>query len=219
MEYNIEQALKDQYCMFFHPGLSVDQFTPVQTLKTCVEVVNHLIKTYGKDFSVWPEDSLDIILQITRANWIHQQLSVEPIRKPILVHRENNQLIVDCGDTRLMAVGALDHPPKLSVIITVRKELAHEYSHWNPVYTNLDLIRVCGFDEKSSAILFTQTEPNKDWCINWLEIGDSSTKHHLHDTNTAVAMLQEWLRDQPANFYFSTDWICQPIDWVKYQSS
>jgi len=218
MEYNIEHALKDQYCMFFHPALSVNQFTPVQTLETCIEVVNHLIKSYGKDFSYWSQDHHDMILQITRANWIYQHLSVEPIRKPILIHKQDNQLIVDCGDTRLMAVSAMDCPPKLSAVITVKKQLAHEYVDWIPVYTNLDLISLCGFDADSSNILFSLAEPDQDWCINWLEIGDQSTSHHLHDTNTAVNMLQRWLETQPDNFEFSTDWIRLPIDWTRYQA-
>jgi hypothetical protein len=118
-----------------------------------------------------------------------------------------------------MAVSALNYPPALSAVITVRKELAHEYSDWIPVYTNTDLIRLCGFDETSSVILFTLAEPGQNWCINWLEIGDHSTKHHLHNTNTAVNMLQQWLRDQADDFCFSTDWICQPVDWAKYQAN
>lgn len=219
MEHNIETVLGDQYRMFFHPGLSVDRLTPVQTLKQCVNTVNDLINIHGRDFSQWNNSHLDILLQITRAHWIHQRLLIEPIRKPILVHKENNLLIVDCGDTRIMAVSALNNPPPVPTVITVKREQAKEYSNWIPIHNNLDLINLCGFDPVTSNVLFTVTHPPKDWCINWLEIGDRSTSHHLHDTNLAVTMLQRWLDTQPDNFQFSTEWMHCSIDWAKYQSS
>ena len=219
MQKDIEQALAQEYRMFFHPGLSVDQFSPCQTLEECVNTVNYLITLHGRDFSQWDPKNYNVISKLMRASWIYQRLTTEPIRKPILIHKENNKFVVDCGDTRLMAVSALSDPPKLSALITVKKDQADTYRDWIEIKNNKELVQVCGFDTKSSAVYFTQTDAGSDWCFSWLEIGDYSTSHHLHDVNTRVNMLQAWMNTQAKDFCFSTDWIRQPIDWAQYQAT
>jgi hypothetical protein len=216
MTQNIQDVLGRDFLMFYHPGLSIAELTPVQTLAQCVEISNHLLDLYGSDFSQWDHKHYDTIARIMNANWINQRLAVEPIRKPVLVHKEQNQLIVDCGDTRIMALTAIDHPPCLSAMITVRATQAHEYREWTPVCTNEDLIRLVGFDPNSTTIALTPAEPGLDWCISWFEIGDYSTSSHLHDVNKRVTMLQNWIRTQPKDFKFSTDWVTWPIDWTMY---
>jgi hypothetical protein len=218
MTSTISQILGADYAMFYHPGLPVDAFTPVQTLSHSVKISNDLLNQFGRDFSLWDRRHHDTVAQLMNANWICQRLATEPIRKPILVHQHNEQLRVDCGDTRIMALSAIDHPAKLTAIITVRNQQAGQYADWTPIKTNQDLIGLCGFDPDHTDILLTAAEPDLDWCIDWLEIGDSSTAHHLHDVNTRVRMLQAWIQDQPADFKFSTGWVSEPIDWTRYQS-
>jgi hypothetical protein len=216
MKYNIEQVLGNDYCMFYHPGLQIDQFTPVMTFKTCADAVNCLMELHGRNFSCYSAHR-DIVGQLVRANWIYQRLLVEPIRKPILVHRQNNKFVVDCGDTRLMAVSALKNPPALSAIITVKTDQADQYQDWISIKNNLDLVNLLNFDCNTLKLMFTPADSGLDWCINWFEIGDRSTSHHLHDVNARVAMMQNWIKDQPADFEFSVDWLTESIDWSKYQ--
>lgn len=219
MNHNIEQALGNEYSMFFHAGLDFTQFESVQTLEKCVNTVNYLIHQYGRDFSQWDPSNYQVIAQIMRASWIYQQLKTEPIRKPILVHKEHNKFVVDCGDTRLMAVSALQDPPKLSALITVKNSQAKYYSDWIQIKNNMELIKTCGLNSDSAVVRYTSADPNLDWCITWLEIGDQSTSHHLHNVKLRVDLLQRWLTTQPDNFEFTTDWIRCPIDWAKYQSN
>jgi hypothetical protein len=218
MTSTISQILGANYAMFYHPGLPVDAFTPVQTLDHSVKISNDLLNQFGRDFSLWDRRHHDTIAQLMNANWICQRLATEPIRKPILVHQHNEQLVVDCGDTRIMSLSAIDHPPNLSAIITVQNQQADQYADWIPIKTNQDLIGLCGFDPDHTGILLTAAEPDLDWCIAWLEIGDLSTSHHLHDINARVSMLQAWIWDQPLDFKFSTGWVSEPIDWARYQS-
>jgi hypothetical protein len=218
MHNNIESVLGQDYLMFYHPGLPVSKFTPVQGLEQCVEISNHLLGLYGRQFDQWDPRHHDTIARIMNANWICNRLSVEPIRKPIVVHQQDHKFIVDCGDTRIIALSSLPNPPLLSAVITVRKSQAKEFSDWQAVTTNQDLVSLCGFDAETTTILFTP-EADQDWCISWLEIGDRSTSHHLHSVPDRVAMLQRYLNTQPKNFCFSKDWICEPIDWTKYQAN
>jgi hypothetical protein len=217
MTPTISEILGTNYAMFYHPGLPVDAFTPIQTVSRSVEISNHLLNLYGRDFSCWDPQHHDTVAQLMRANWICQRLATEPIRKPILVHRHNDRLVVDCGDTRLMALSAIEHPPKLSAVITVRNQQAHQYADWIQIKTNQDLIHLCGFDPDQTCILMTSADAGLDWCIDWLEIGDPSTSHHLHDIDARIRMLQSWINGQPADFKFSVGWVNQPIDWAECQ--
>jgi hypothetical protein len=212
---NIKQALGNQYKMFFHPGLPLSKFTPHLTLHESVKLLNHLLDKNGKDFS----QHHDSFTQLMNANWIYQRLETEPIRKPILVHDEHGQLKVDCGDTRIMAVSAMKHPAMLSAIISVDCKQADNYSDWIPINDNQDLIQATNFDPQTVNVLFTLTEPGTDWPISWLEIGDNSTSHHLHDVDAKSAMMKNWINLQPDDFRFSIDWVTWPIDWSEYQDN
>ena len=219
MKHHIHEVLGQNYCMFFHPGLPINRFTPGQSLAQCVEISNHLIDLYGRDFTQWDPCHHDTVARIMNANWICQQLSVEPIRKPLLVHCAQDQLIVDCGDTRVMALSALENPPDLSAVITVRIDQAYQYTDWIPVQNNQDLIRLCNFDTGSASLLLTPADPGLDWCITWFEIGDLSTSHHLHNVASRVDMLQNWLNTQSNDFKFSAEWITETIDWAMFQAN
>ncbi len=60
--------------------------------------------------------------------------------------------------------------------------------------------------------------PAADYAIDWLEVGDSTTAHHLHSVDQRVAMVQRYLAQQPTDFEFSVDWARNYIDWQRYAS-
>lgn len=219
MKQDIANALGTDYCMFYHPGLPKEKFIPIQTAQTCSNTVNYLMGKHGKNFLSWDSAHHDILGQLMRANWIYNRLITEPIRKPILVHRENDAFVVDCGDTRLMAVLACPDLSTLSALITVRASQNNQYHDWVPIKNNFDLIEILNFDPDNTNILFNLAEPDKDWCMSWFEIGDPSTQHHLHDDYTRVRLMQGWINTQPDDFKFTPDWITVPIDWASYQTS
>ena len=214
MGQNVFEHLGTEYVMLWHPGLPLSAFTPVQSLENCVETCNHLLDLHGTNILSWDPQHHDIMAQLMNANWICNRLDTEPIKKPILVHGQHGKLIVDCGDTRIMSLTAISNPPCLSAITTVRKTLLSQYQTWTPVQDTNHLIKLCGFDPNQTNVLFTAAEPDLDWAISWLEIGDQSTSHHLHDIGIRIQMLQQWLNTQSPKFRFSTQWVKESIDWA-----
>ena len=106
MELTIEQALGDQWAMFYHPQWPVEDLLPVCTLEDGIERVNHQLQS-SRDLKTWGLGYQDEVARLLWVNWIYQRLGTEPIRKPVLVHEYDDTWIVDCGDTRLMSLKLL----------------------------------------------------------------------------------------------------------------
>ena len=213
---SIEQALGTNYSMFYHPDWPAQNLKPVCTLEQSISDVNGMLQNSGRDLSRWSAKDQDEIARLLRANWIWQRLPIEPIRKPILVHLEHNEFVVDCGDTRLMALSLLSHDSRVSVVCTVSKDLDSRFEGWTQIKNNQDLISATGFSA-SAGILLTLSD-SKDYAVSWLEIGDHTTTHHLHDVDLRLQMMQGYLDQQPSNFLFSLDWCKNQIDWNSYAS-
>jgi hypothetical protein len=214
MQTTIQQALGTQYLMFYHAAWPADLLTPGCTIEQSVKIVNCELKYNSRDLMSWPAMKQDEAARLMRANWIYQRLGVEPIRKPVLTHWHNEQHIVDCGDTRLMALNLLLDPGTVSVVATVPAEHADQFSDWDPVRNNQDLIQVTGFD--STAKILVRSGDTQ--AIEWLEIGDHTTAHHLHSVDQRVIMMQNYLNQQPGDFEFSVDWARNYINWDSYAS-
>lgn len=213
MNSTIEQALGNQYLMFYHAQWPVDLLKPVCTLQRTVSEVNRMISNNGKNLSSWSAREQDEIARLMRANWIYQRLGVEPIRKPVLTHLEDGQHVVDCGDTRIMALNMLLDPGTVGVACTVPVDQANQFSDWTPIRSNQDLIQVSGFSAKATVLI----QPGQNQAIEWLEIGDNSTAHHLHSVEQRVAMMQNYL-DQHTDTVFDTEWARSYINWQYYAS-
>jgi hypothetical protein len=200
--------------MFYHAAWPVDLLTPGCTLSQCVDAVNQCMKYHSKNLSQWSSVQQDAIARLLWVNWIYQRLGVEPIRKPVLTHWHNGQHIVDCGDTRLMALNLLLDPGTVGVAVTVPAEHADQFSDWDPVRTNQDLIQACSFNNTAEVLV----RPGDTQAIEWLEIGDHTTAHHLHSVDQRVIMMQNYLDQQPEDFEFSVDWARSYINWDSYAS-
>jgi hypothetical protein len=210
---NIEDALADRYCMFLTTDYRVDQLLPVQTLAKSVSFVNQTLAAQGPQLSKWDVGQQNEIARLVRVNWIYQRLCVEPIRKPILVHMVNNDLVVDCGDTRVIALTALDPQATVSVLVTCLTACAHNFSDWIPIKHNQDLIDTLQFDPNNTVIVYRTTSTDADYAVEWLEIGDQSTSHHLHNVSQRVSMMQHFLNTQSPDFEFDLTWPKQKVDW------
>jgi hypothetical protein len=116
MELTIEQALGDQWAMFYHSQWPVEDLQPVCTLEQSVRTVNQQLQSV-RDLTQWKYAHQDEIARLLWVNWMYQRLSAEPIRKPVLVHKQDNKLVVDCGDTRLMSLNLLPDPGTVSVLV------------------------------------------------------------------------------------------------------
>jgi hypothetical protein len=214
MQLTIEQALGSKYLMFYHAAWPVDLLTPGCTLSQCVDAVNQCMKYHSKDLQQWSSAQKDAVARLLWVNWIYQRLGVEPIRKPILTHWHGEQHMVICGDTRLMALNLLLDPGTVGVAVTVPAEYSDQFRDWEPIHTNQDLIQVTGFSSSAQVLV----RPGTEQAIEWLEIGDHTTAHHLHSVDQRVGMMQNYLNQQPANFVFSVDWARSYINWTNYAS-
>lgn len=212
MTHTIEQALGTQYLMFYHAAWPADLLTPGCTIEQSVKIVNSELKYNSRDLMSWPAMKQDEAARLMRANWIYQRLGTEPIRKPILTNLENNQMAVICGDTRLMALNLLLDPGTVGVVCTASIDQADQFEDWVPVRTNQDLIDVTGFGASAHVIV----RPGTTRAVEWLEIGDHTTAHHLHDIGQRVAMMQRYIDTQEDTFEFSVDWARNYINWDIY---
>jgi hypothetical protein len=213
MDYTIEQALGTQYAMFYHPALAVDDLVPVCKLPQSIAVVNDELKRTGRDLSKWSAAHQDEAARLLWVNWMYHRLGAEPIRKPILTHEHDGKLIVDCGDTRLMSLNLLIDPGTVGVVVTVPVARVEHYADWRRINTNRDLMRATGFGRGASIAVRPATA---DYAIEWLEIGDHTTAHHLHDVDQRVRMLQLYIDTQVDDFEFSVDWARSHINWDIY---
>lgn len=212
----IQQLLGKNYRMFYHPAIPVSQLFPVQDLYSLIDTVNSHLRSCGRCVIEWPKHAQNEIARLVRVNWIYQRLAVEPIRKPVLVHEHQGRLIVDCGDTRLMALKLKNTQESVPVIITAIDHCAHWYQTWYEILCDRDLISQLNFDPNTCQIFYTPTEPGSDHAVSWFEIGDRSTSHHLHDVGQRLAMAQHYIDSQHSRFHFSLDWCTDSIDWRLY---
>jgi hypothetical protein len=211
----ITNMLGKRYAMFYRAGISVQELSPLQTLDKSIEIVNAHMKQQGRNLYSWEPGLQDEISRLVNVNWIYQKLPHEPIKKPILIHKENNKYLVDCGDTRLMALSLCSNPPLIAVIITTPCESAGEFLDWIPITNDAELVGHLGLDPGSATIYYTPADADKNYAVSWLEIGDNSTATHLHDINQKLNMMQQYLDQQADNFEFSISWAKQPIEWAR----
>lgn len=115
-------------------------------------------------------------------------------------------MVVDCGDTRLMALGLQHEPATVSVLTTCRHQHNDKFVTWQEICCESELFALLGFDPDSAHLLYTSTPLDTPWAVSWLEVGDGTTSHHLHDTRACLDTLThldlgqfrftpEWFRD------------------------
>jgi hypothetical protein len=198
----VQLLLAPNYHMWYHPSIGVDQLSPVLTLSEAMYQANQLL-----EMSLDPRCLTDLqqecLARMVRVRWIYQNLSHTPIRKPVLAHLDRGQLVVDCGDTRLMALSLLSSLPKVSVLVTALPDQRHEFIGWQQITGQIQLFKLLDLDPRSAHLFYTRTDAGTPWAVSWLEIGDNSTSHHLHDTRLCVDMLCQELT---AGFRFTDTW-------------
>jgi hypothetical protein len=179
-------------------------------------VVNQALDLHGTNLLSWPAGLQDEITRLLWVNYFYQNLNKEPIRKPLLIHRQNEQYMVDCGDTRLMTLQLNSEISTVSVVITCTASDAVQYNTWQQINNDQDLIRLVQFDANNTTILVTPARTGADYRLDWLEIGDQSTGHHLHSIDLRLTMMQNYLDAQVTNFKFDTEWVRLPVDWSAF---
>lgn len=215
MDDIITQTLGTQWAMFYTASMPVEKLNSLQTLDRSINLVNQYLYNNGSQLDQWNPGMQDEITRLLWVNWIYQRLDVEPIRKPILTHYQDNQFYVDCGDTRLMSLRLYNPQACVQVLTTCKLEQVGCFKSWTRVYNSQDLKQVAGF-EQDAVVLAT---PGINWCFYWLEIGDQTTSHHLHSVDQRLAMMQHYIDQQTDNFLFSVDWAKSSVDWTKYQEN
>jgi rRNA processing protein Krr1/Pno1 len=112
-----------------------------------------------------------------------------------------------------MSLNLLIDPGTVSVVVTVPLDRVEHYHNWHRIYTNRDLVRATGFGRGANIAL---RSANSNYAIEWLEIGDHTTAHHLHDVDQRISMMQRYIDTQQDTFEFSVDWARSYINWDIY---
>jgi hypothetical protein len=214
MAITISTALGTRRAMFYHDAWSFRKLVPGCTIDKSINQVNQSLKTYGRCLAQWSWHEQDEIARLCWVNWIYNRLSKEPIRKPVLTHEESDQLVVDCGDTRLMSLELTEKEHLISVIAVVDINCVDRYQQWSRIYSEQDLIRLTKFSNDAVVLL----RPGINKAIEWLEIGDITTTHHLHDREERIQMMQCYLLGQSDDFKFSRNWAKSVINWNGYKA-
>ena len=100
----------------------------------------------------------------------------------------------------------------VGVVCTVPKSHARQFEEWTPICNNQELLQAAGFGRNAHVLV----RPGTGQAIDWLEIGDHTTAHHLHDIGQRVAMMQRYIDTQEDTFEFSVDWARNYINWDIY---
>lgn len=212
MEITIADALGDRFHMWYHPAWPARDLKPVWTLPECVRYANGQLRSNTRNISNWT--NANEAARLMWVNWIFQRLDQEPIRKPILTHWTPDHLSVDCGDTRLMCLNLRPDPGLVKVLCTAPIEVSDQFQGWTRIASNQEMLAAIDFNPQALVVL----RAGQTQAIEWMEIGDPSTAHHLHDEPHRVAMLQRYIYSQPQNFFFSVDWARTPVDWSIYST-
>lgn len=211
----IQQVLGHSYAMFYCKQFDSKKLTPELTLMQCLNTVNNLLKQHGKNLHTWPANTVNSIAKLVRAHVIYQRLSAEPVRKPLLIHAQQNQFVVLCGDTRLMALTQLPTPSMVSVILTCTQDCTDQYQSWTRIRSTTDLAACTGLALDNHNVKITAAPAGADHAVSWIEFGDQTTAHHLHDVSQRVRMMQYYLDQQPEDFCFGSDWLLEKIKWTQ----
>lgn len=209
----IQQILGDQYAMFYCANFDWRNLVPMRTLASCVDTVNQALHQYGRQLKSWPLGPAYKAAQLVRASVIYQNLHKEFIRKPFLCYRQQNQWILNSGDTRLMALTQAQDSRSVSVLITCVISDIDQYRDYTRILSTEQLIRYTGFSIDTTTVLATASAPGSPYAMSWFEIGDDSTAHHLHDFEQRIQMMQNYLDQKPVDFRFDQSWLAQQISW------
>jgi hypothetical protein len=210
----IKSALGDHHGMWYHAAWPRGLLRSVCEIDQSILRANHNLVRWGQDLDHWPPGDQHELARLLRANWIHSRLDREPIRKPVFAHREYEHFVVDCGDTRLMALDLLGDPnSKISVLITDVVYEQDRYRDWQRIHDQQQLRRCTNFGQ--DAEIQVRIDPDTG-SISWLEIGDHSTAHHLHDVDQRKRMMRKYLLSRQSDFRFDRAWAGSTIDWPAY---
>lgn len=199
----LADILSDRLQLYYCRSVSTKSLTPALTLEQSLAEVNQTLDRLGRSISTWPDYLADQAANLVRVNWFYQHLAQEPIRKPLLVDAQGKVL---CGDTRLMTLSLLDQSSQVSAVAVGYPDFCDAAQQ---LHSSADLIAVCGFDTASAQVIYSLTDQQLDW----LEIGDSTTAHHLHNLPQRICMLETYLRSRSLDFKFTRNWIKTKIDW------
>lgn len=152
-----------------------------------------------------PTNHGDSRINLVRLNWMVENLRQDRLRKPIFVDA-NWQVIV--GDTRMMALDVLGrtHAPVLAQLAEPEGIVIQDME---------DLRYYCGFRAVEIVTNPANTNIFRD-PVEWIEIVDPDSSHHMHDEDQRARMIKNYLAGQPPEFQFTRDWCARPVTWSQW---
>ena len=216
----VQNALADRYRMWLHTAYPHRHVSPLLNLVTCLDLVNRAIRDHGPEVTTWPWEAKREGAKLVRVSWIYQHLDQEPIRKPLLCHLgPDQQLHVDCGDSRIMALDLHGGSWSVPVVVTRAQNTHWSWPGWMEIHSERQLLETLGlWDPVHSRVHLQDLWLDQHRAFGWMEIGSPVTQHHMADLDQRARMLQAYLLAQPSGFQWDTNTARQPIAWYDYDS-
>jgi len=104
---------------------------------------------------------------------------------------------------------ALRDPASTVGVVVFDRSRPSIYHDWIMITSDQDLRCRTGFAADADILV----RMSEDGAVEWMEIGDATTAHHLHDFDQRLSIMQGYLDNQSSDFEFDQDWVRANIIW------
>lgn len=199
----------------FYSTVKLDQLCPTQTLTRTIELGNQYIDNFRSN-SIIPDFAYNELARLIWLNWMYDHFKTNTIVKPILIHQHNNNFIVDCGDTRIMAMSLHNNFIDLPVLLTIKNNFAQQFGKWLKIESNNQLFSLLDLDHLQSNLIIQKTKADDThaWC--WYDISTEINGQHWRNEPLRLKTLKNYLNTCEKHFEFTENWIRSSIHWPSY---
>ena len=189
-------------------------------LAQCLQQVNQSLYDLGPKVTRWSFEDKREAAKLVRVLWIYQHLEQEPIRKPLLCHLgPDQQLHVDCGDSRIMALDLHGGSWSVPVVVTCARGRPCAGPDWMEIHSEQQLLETLGLWRPGQSRVYVQDLwPDRHRAFGRMEISSPVTKHHMADLDQRARMMEAYLLTQNNDFQWNATQLRQPIAWYDYDS-
>ena len=201
-----------QFTVWYHARLPVNQVQPLMALDRLLAICNQALDLGWHTADAYQQEEL---ARLVRINWFVQDLSAtNRIIKPVLLQPQAFNLVVQQGDTRLMALEACPWIATVPALVSLRSCHRPFFESWTQIHTEQQLTDLLGLEP--GCVLLRDDVARLD-SLTWIEFQSVQTAHHMHDDAERVRMMCRYLDQQDRQFRFHRSWIAHAVDWTRYQ--
>ena len=212
------------YLLMYHAMVPIEWCSQVLTLNQLLDFINNQV--LPKPRKLHNDGDKNALGRVVRLNWMVENLTHEPMRKPIVLHNKFSNWYkpfdsdiweVIVGDTRLQALELLPQINHVAALVQIPVFHRKYYLQrkWRNVSDLEDLLHCCALEKPHHLVC------EQDWTkqpIEWMEFKTHLANNHMHDEDQRLRMAYNYLDKQSTNFQFDRNWFLDPVDWSTYDS-